>query len=150
MVNFDWHAERADLSRLALLDRPQKAKGLIRRRCASIAWPESGARWQNTTSTPSSFLIQSTSTTRPARGTCSFSPCGTPPSRYLLLTAGRSILFEFKGCLHLASGYETIDEVREAKSASARIPVQETASYVINENELVALNTDVVGCHGYY
>lgn len=27
---------------------------------------------------------------------------------------------------------------------------QETASYVIKENELVALDTDVVGCHGYY
>jgi Xaa-Pro aminopeptidase len=27
---------------------------------------------------------------------------------------------------------------------------QETASYVIGENELIALDTDVVGCHGYY
>ncbi|KAL3482584.1 Creatinase/aminopeptidase [Aspergillus germanicus] len=39
-------------------------------------------------------------------------------SRYLLLTATRSILFEFTGCLHLAEGYETIDEVRPAKTAS--------------------------------
>ncbi|PIG83043.1 hypothetical protein AARAC_004894 [Aspergillus arachidicola] len=40
------------------------------------------------------------------------------PSRYLLLTTNRSVLFEFTGCLHLAEGYETIDEVRPAKTAS--------------------------------
>lgn len=40
------------------------------------------------------------------------------PSRYLLLTAYRSILFEFTGCFHLAKGLETIDEVRAAKTAS--------------------------------
>lgn len=40
------------------------------------------------------------------------------PSRYLLLTEHRSILFEFTGCLHLADGLETIDEVRPASTAS--------------------------------
>ena len=40
------------------------------------------------------------------------------PSRYLLLTAKRSILLEFTGCHHLADGYETVDEVRSAKTAS--------------------------------
>jgi Xaa-Pro dipeptidase len=40
------------------------------------------------------------------------------PSRYLLLTAARSILFEFTGCLHLGRGYETVDEVRPARTAS--------------------------------
>lgn len=40
------------------------------------------------------------------------------PSRYLLLTHDRSILYEFTGCLHLAGGLETIDEVRPAKTAS--------------------------------
>ncbi|MBV1838906.1 aminopeptidase P family N-terminal domain-containing protein, partial [Acetobacter estunensis] len=40
------------------------------------------------------------------------------PSRYLLLTANRSILFEFTGALHLAEGYDTVDEVRLAKTAS--------------------------------
>ncbi|KAJ4124588.1 hypothetical protein NW754_000286 [Fusarium falciforme] len=40
------------------------------------------------------------------------------PSRYLVLTAKRSILFEFTGCLHLAGGYETVDEVRPSKTAS--------------------------------
>ncbi len=40
------------------------------------------------------------------------------PSRYLLLTADRSILFEFTGCEHLADGLETIDDVRPATTAS--------------------------------
>ena len=40
------------------------------------------------------------------------------PSRYLVLTGDRSILFEFTGCEHLADGLDTIDEVRPALTAS--------------------------------
>lgn len=40
------------------------------------------------------------------------------PSRYLLLTADRSILYEFTGCEHLANGFDTIDEVRASNTAS--------------------------------
>lgn len=40
------------------------------------------------------------------------------PSRYLLLTADRSILYEFTGCRHLADGFGTVDEVREAETTS--------------------------------
>lgn len=40
------------------------------------------------------------------------------PSRYLLLTADRSILYEFTGCEHLAAGFDTVDEVRAATTAS--------------------------------
>ncbi len=40
------------------------------------------------------------------------------PARYLLLTADRSILHEFTGCEHLAAGFETVDEVRPASTAS--------------------------------
>ncbi len=40
------------------------------------------------------------------------------PSRYLVLTADQSILFEFTGCEHLAVGLDTIDEVREASTVS--------------------------------
>ena len=137
------------------------------------------------------------------------------PSRYLLLTASRSILFEFTVCMHLGEGYETVDEVRPSRTASfvaagadiaqreqawavemadliselvgngatvgleriiagtaialkeqglhivdAQQPLssgqrtnpwfQETANRVIGENELIVLDTDVVGCHGYY
>ena len=40
------------------------------------------------------------------------------PARYLLVTASRTILFEFTGCRHLAEGYDTIDEIRPALTAS--------------------------------
>lgn len=40
------------------------------------------------------------------------------PSRYLIVTDQRTILFEFTGCEHLAKGLETIDEVRPASTAS--------------------------------
>ena len=40
------------------------------------------------------------------------------PSRYLVLTQNNSILFEFTGCMHLGDGFETVDEVRPAKTAS--------------------------------
>jgi Xaa-Pro dipeptidase len=40
------------------------------------------------------------------------------PSRYLLLTADRSILHEFTGCEHLAKGFDTVDEIRPAFTAS--------------------------------
>lgn len=40
------------------------------------------------------------------------------PSRYLLLTADRSILYEFTGAEHLADGLDTVDEVRRAVTAS--------------------------------
>lgn len=40
------------------------------------------------------------------------------PSRYLLVTNDRTILFEFTGCLHLADGIETVDEVRASTTAS--------------------------------
>lgn len=41
------------------------------------------------------------------------------PARYLFLPAeGPVILFEFTGCMHLAEGLETIDEVRPAITAS--------------------------------
>jgi len=40
------------------------------------------------------------------------------PSRYLLLTAERSILYEFTGAAHLADGLDTVDDVRPAVTAS--------------------------------
>ncbi len=40
------------------------------------------------------------------------------PSRYLIVTETRTILFEFTGCEHLADGLETIDEVRPSSTAS--------------------------------
>jgi len=40
------------------------------------------------------------------------------PSRYLLITDHKTILFEFTGCFHLAKHLKTIDEIRPAITAS--------------------------------
>ena len=40
------------------------------------------------------------------------------PARYLLVTPHRTVLYEFTGCMHLANGFETVDEVRPAVTAS--------------------------------
>lgn len=64
------------------------------------------------------------------------------PSRYLLLMAEKSILFEFTGCQHLAEGFETVDEVLPAKTASfcaagLRI-AQREKSWALEVGELIA------------
>ncbi|KAF4457993.1 putative peptidase yqhT [Fusarium austroafricanum] len=79
MAIFDWYAERTDLSDLALLDRAPESEGID---------------------------LKAVFTAR------------NSPTRYLLLTAKRSIMFEFAGCLHLAKVYEAIDEVRTAASVT--------------------------------
>ena len=40
------------------------------------------------------------------------------PSRYLVLTGDRTFLYEFTGCRHLAQGFETVDAVHPAETAS--------------------------------
>ena len=40
------------------------------------------------------------------------------PARYLIVTAGDTVLYEFTGCEHLAEGYETVSEVRPSMTAS--------------------------------
>ena len=62
------------------------------------------------------------------------------------MTMDRSILFEFTGCEHLADGYETVDEVRPAMTASfvAAGPaiVQRERSWAI---EMAATLAELVG-----
>ncbi|UZE26077.1 Xaa-Pro peptidase family protein [Pseudomonas sp. B21-056] len=68
------------------------------------------------------------------------------PSRYLIVTEHRTILFEFTGCEHLANGLETIDEVRASSTASfvaagPQIAEREKAWVV----EMVGILTELVG-----
>ncbi|MDX1431298.1 MAG: Xaa-Pro peptidase family protein [Gammaproteobacteria bacterium] len=45
--------------------------------------------------------------------------CARNPARYAFIAAdGPVVVFEFAGCAHLASGLETVDEVRIARTAS--------------------------------
>lgn len=118
MANFDWHAERTDISGLALLDRAPESEGIDLK--AVRLYRQAQVRSEMAKYNIDAVILSDPVNIRYATGTRNMQvfTMRNAPSRYLLLTANKSILFEFKGCLHLADGYETIDEVREAKTAS--------------------------------
>jgi len=118
MAQYDWHCERADLSGIQLLDSAPESKGidlgLVRR------YRLDRLRSQMRKLGIAAAVLSDPVNIRYATGTRNmqvFSSRNTP-SRYLLVTEDRSILFEFTGCLHLADGFETVDEVRPAMTAS--------------------------------
>lgn len=118
MANFDWHGGRTDLSGLVLLDRAPESEGIDLK--AVRLYRQSRVRDQMSKYNIDALILSDPINIRYATGTRNMQVFSmrNAPSRYLLLTATRSILFEFTGCLHLAEGYETIDEVRPAKTAS--------------------------------
>ncbi len=118
MAELDWHAERTDLAALALLDRAPEDEGidLVAVRAHRLGRVRAEMASRNIAAVILSDPVNIRYATG-ARNMQVFSQRNTP-SRYLLLTADRSILFEFTGCAHLANGLETIDEVRQAKTAS--------------------------------
>ncbi len=118
MANFDWHAERSDLSGIALLDRAPESEGIDLK--AVRLYRQQRVRNQMAHFGVDALILSDPVNIRYATGTRNMQVfCQrNAPSRYLLLTADRSILFEFTGCQHLADGYETVDEVRQARTAS--------------------------------
>ncbi len=115
MTSLDWHADR---SWTALLDTAPESAGID---LAEVR----GYRLQRVRSEMAKRDIAALVVSDPvnvryatgARNMQVFTSRNTP-SRYLLLTADRSILHEFTGCEHLADGLDTIDEVRQAQTAS--------------------------------
>ncbi|KNB18166.1 hypothetical protein FOXG_15792 [Fusarium oxysporum f. sp. lycopersici 4287] len=118
MANFDWHAERTDLSGIALLDRAPESEGIDLKQVR--LYRQGRLREQMVKYGVDAVILSDPVNIRYATGTRNMQifSMRNAPSRYLLLTAKRSILFEFTGCSHLADGYETVDEVRAAKTAS--------------------------------
>ncbi|WP_424929922.1 M24 family metallopeptidase [Amaricoccus tamworthensis] len=118
MAELDWHAERTDLAALALLDRAPEDEGidLVTVRAHRLGRVRTEMARRDIAAVTLSDPVNIRYATG-ARNMQVFSQRNTP-SRYLLLTADRSILFEFTGCAHLADALETIDEVRQAKTAS--------------------------------
>ena len=118
MANFDWHAERADLSDIALLDRAPESEGID---LAAVRLYRLGrVRQEMAARDIGAVILSDPVNIRYATGTRNmqvFSQRNTP-ARYLVLTADRSILFEFTGAEHLGEGYETVDEVRPSRTAS--------------------------------
>ena len=118
MAELDWHAERADLADLALLDRSPEDEGID---LAAVRGYRLGrVRAEMRKRHIAAVLLSDPVNIRYATGARNMQVFSqrNAPSRYLLLTENRSILFEFTGCAHLADGLETIDEVRAARTAS--------------------------------
>ena len=86
---------------------PQKTKGLIKGWCASIVGSGVDA-----------LILFDAINIRYATGTCRFSACGMPNHAICCLPQTAPFCFEFMGCLHLAKGYENINEVRPGTTAS--------------------------------
>ena len=118
MANFDWHDERNDSCMIAPLEVPSKDQHIDLKtvrlyRMARI-------REQMTKYNVDAMILSDPVNIRYATGARNMQifSMRNAASRYLLLTANRSILFVFTGCLHLGQDYETIDEVRSAKTTS--------------------------------
>jgi Xaa-Pro aminopeptidase len=117
-VNLDWHADRAHLAELRLLDRDPAAEEIdleaVRRHRLERVRAEMARR------DIAVCLLFDPVNIRYATGARNMQVYHQRnPSRYLLLPVeGPVVLFEFAGCMHLAGGLETIDEVRPGITAS--------------------------------
>lgn len=118
MTMLDWHAERSDLSDIALLDRAPESEGIDL--AAVRLYRQGRIRGEMARRDIGAVILSDPINIRYATGTRNMQVFSmrNAPARYLLLTADRSILFEFTGCAHLGQGYETVDEVRSSSTAS--------------------------------
>lgn len=118
MADLDWHAGRGELSGLTLLDRAPESEGIDLR--AVRQYRQARVRSEMARCNIAALILSDPINIRYATGTRNMQVFSqrNAPARYLLMTAERSVLFEFTGCLHLADGYETVDEVRPAATAS--------------------------------
>lgn len=118
MAELDWHAERSDLHGLAQLDRRPSDDGIDH--LAVRTYRQARVRAQMLAYGVDAVILSDPVNIRYATGTRNMQVFSmrNAPSRYLVMTQDRSILFEFTGCEHLADGFETVDEVRQAKTAS--------------------------------
>jgi Xaa-Pro dipeptidase len=118
MTTLDWHADRGDLSDLALLDGAPESAGIDL--AAVRRYRQARVRAEMAKRGIAALILSDPVNIRYATGTRNMQVFSSrnAPSRYLLMTAERAILYEFTGCMHLARGFETVDEVRPARTAS--------------------------------
>ena len=104
MAELDWHAERGDLEGLTLLDRSPEDEGIDL--VAVRAWRRSRVRAEMAVHGIDAVILSDPVSIRYATGARNMQVFSmrNAPARYLVLTADRSILYEFTGCAHLADG----------------------------------------------
>lgn len=118
MTTFDWHAERSDLAGITLLDQtPDNLEIDIN---TVQQYRLQRVRQEMEVRGISALIISDPVNIRYATGARNMQIfCArNTPSRYLIVTPHKNILFEFTGCAHLGEGLETIDEVRSSVTAS--------------------------------
>jgi len=115
MKIMDWHADRGGV---ALLDRAPESEGIDLK--AVRRYRQQRVRAEMAKRDIAAVLLSDPVNIRYATGTRNMQVFSqrNAPARYLLMTMDRSILYEFTGCSHLADGFETVDEVRPATTAS--------------------------------
>ena len=115
MTQIDWHAER---SWIDLLDHAPESVGIDL--AAVRRYRRDRLRQQMDVYGVDALVLSDAVNVRYATGSRNMQvfTSRNAPSRYLVLTADRSVLYEFTGCKHLAEGLDTIDEVRPAATAS--------------------------------
>jgi Xaa-Pro aminopeptidase len=118
MAELDWHGARADLPGIALLDR-EPAAGAIDM-AAVRAYRLGRVRAEMARRGIAACLLSDPVNIRYASGTRNMQvfTSRNQPARYLIVTEHDCILYEFRGCGHLADGIETVTDVREAMTAS--------------------------------
>ncbi|MFO7848500.1 MAG: Xaa-Pro peptidase family protein [Spirochaetia bacterium] len=118
MAVFEWHSEDTDLSGLKIHEAAPESTGInlkeVRLYRLNRVRDEMKKRGIGALILSDPVNIRYTTGTRNMQ----VFTARNAPSRYLLVTEGRTILYEFTGCLHLAEGFETVDEVRPSETAS--------------------------------
>lgn len=118
MTSFDWHAERTDLTGVTRLDQTPDHLGIdlsaVRLYRLQKVRQEMAKRDIGALIISDPVNIRYTTGARNMQIFCA----RNTPSRYLIVTPHKNVLFEFTGCTHLGEGLETIDEVRTSMTAS--------------------------------
>jgi len=118
MISFDWHAERTDLAGVTRLDQTPDHLGIdldaVRLYRLQKVRQEMAKRDIGALIISDPVNIRYTTGARNMQIFCA----RNTPSRYLIVTPHKNVLFEFTGCTHLGEGLETIDEVRTSMTAS--------------------------------
>jgi len=118
MNMLDWHAERSNLSALSSLTMSSVTADIDH--VAVRGYRLGRLRQEMAQRDIAAVILSDPINIRYATGTRNMQVFSqrNAPSRYLLVTPHRTVLYEFNGCLHLADGFETVDEVRPALTAS--------------------------------
>jgi Xaa-Pro aminopeptidase len=118
MSTIDWHNDRPALAAISLLDMAPESADI--NLAAVRRYRLNRVREQMNSRDIAALILSDPVSIRYATGTRNMQVfCArNTPSRYLIITQGETILYEFTGCKHLAEGYDTISEVRLSNTAS--------------------------------